>query len=70
MTAIHEFSQILWVTTPFGDGVALFIVDYGPHENTVWCVALETDGVIKHFSSEQIKMCYNHTFGINVNKNQ
>lgn len=67
MTVIHEVQQFLWVQTPLGDGQALFLVDYGPHENTVWVVALEIDGTIKHFNSNQIKLCYNHTFD-HINK--
>ena len=66
MTAIHEIQQILWVTTPLGDGQALFLIDYGPHENTVWVVALEKKGEIKHFNSNQITLCANHTFGFNT----
>jgi len=65
MTAIHEIQQILWVTTPLGDGQALFLIDYGPHENTIWVVALEKQGEIKHFNSEQVYLCANHTFQIN-----
>lgn len=52
--------------TPHGDGIALLLMDYGPHENTVWVVALEKDGAIKHYTSEQVRLCLNHTFGINV----
>ena len=66
MTTFHEVQQFLWVETPLGDGQALFLLDYGPHENTIWVVALEADGVIKHFSSNQVRLCYNHSFGINV----
>jgi hypothetical protein len=66
MTVIHEIQQILWVETPHGDGQALFLMDYGPHENTIWVVALEKDGVIKHYSSERVKLCRNHTFNINL----
>lgn len=66
MTAIHEIQQILWVTTPLGDGQVLFLIDYGPHENTVWVVALKKGGKIKHFNSNQITLCANHTFGFNT----
>ena len=65
---MHEIEQFLWVTTPHGDGQALFIIDYGPHENTIWVVALEKDGKIKHYSSNQISVCKNFTFGINLGK--
>lgn len=65
MTAIHELQQILWVTTPHGDGIVLFIMDYGMQNNTVWVVALEADGAIKHYDSNQIRVCYNNTINFN-----
>ena len=60
---ICEVTQFIWVETPHGDGQVLFLIDYGPHENTVWVVALETTREIKHYTSEQIKICKNKTFG-------
>jgi len=65
MTVIHELQQILWVTTPHGDGIALFIMDYGMQNNTVWVVALENDVAVKHYDSNQIKLCYNNTINFN-----
>ena len=65
MAKIKEIKQFLWVKTPLGDGQALFIMDYGPHENTIWIVALQKNGVIKHFNSNQIKLCFNNTFDFN-----
>lgn len=62
MTVIHEVQQFLWVETPHGDGQVLFLMDYGPHENTVFIVALETTREIKHYTTTQIKICKNHTF--------
>jgi hypothetical protein len=68
MTVIHEIQQVLWVETPLGDGQALFLIDYGPHENTIWIVALEKTGEIKHFNSNQVKLCFNNTFDLNIKK--
>lgn len=67
MSLIHEVKQILWVITPHGDGIVLFIMDYGPQENTVFVVALEKDGVIKHYNSNDVRLCKNDTFNINKN---
>lgn len=66
MTTIHEIQQVLWVETPLGDGHALFLIDYGPHENTIWVVALKSSGEIKHFNSNQVKLCFNNTFNLNI----
>ena len=67
MTTIHELQQIMWVTTPHGDGIVLFLMDYGPQENTIFVVALEKDGVIKHYNSNDVRLCKNDTFNINKN---
>lgn len=67
MTVIHELQQILWVTTPHGDGQVLFLIDYGVHENTIWVVALEETGIVKHYNSNDIRLCKNNTINININ---
>jgi hypothetical protein len=70
MTTIHEFQQILWVDTPHGKGMALLMIDYVAHENTVWVIALEQKGIIKHYNSNDIKLCINNTFNMNLKKNK
>ena len=65
MTYIHEIQQTLWVNTPHGKGQALFIVDYGPHQNTIWVVTLKEDGKVKHYDSNQISVEINHTIDFN-----
>lgn len=61
---IKELKQFLWVETELGDGQVLFLIDYGPHENLVFVVALKNSRLIKHFTTEQVKICRNYTFGI------
>ena len=51
MTVIHEIQQVLWVETPHG-------------ENTIYIVALKETRKIKHYTSEQIKICVNNTLEI------
>lgn len=63
---IHEVSQVIWVETPHGTGQALFLIDYGPHENTVWIIALQKNGKVKHYNSNQISLIPNHTFNLAV----
>jgi hypothetical protein len=60
----HEFSSPLPVTTPLGDGYAIYVRDGGTWENDIWCIALEAGGEIKHFRSDQIRMHANGTFDI------
>ena len=63
---IHEFQNPLPVVTPLGDGYAIYVRDGGTWENDIWCVALESDGIIKHFRSDQIFMHKNATFDIKI----
>jgi len=65
MTVIHEIQQTIWVNTPKGIGHALFIIDYGIHQNTVWVVCLKETGNILHFDSNQLTVTKNYTLEIN-----
>jgi len=69
MTTIHEIQQVMYVETPHGDGQPLFLIDYGPHMNTVWVVANCENGQIRHYESNQIKLTVNWTLSINTKKN-
>jgi hypothetical protein len=63
---IIQLKPEICVTTPLGDGLAVMVIDYGLNHNTCWVVALQSDGQIKHFDSNDIKLCYNHTYKINL----
>jgi hypothetical protein len=49
-----------------GDGLALFIIDYGMQNNTIWVVAIKSNGAIKHYDSNQITLYSNNTINFNV----
>lgn len=66
MTVIHEIQQVMWVDTPHGMGQALFLIDYGVQNNIIFVVALEKDGSVKHYDTNQIFLSTNHTLNINV----
>ena len=51
---IHQLNPTILVETPLGKGQAIFIIDYGMHQNTCWVVALIDDGVVKHFDCNDI----------------
>lgn len=51
----------MYVTTPHGDGVPLFTIDYGPQVNTIWVVANCDDGSIRHYDSNDIALTKNNT---------
>lgn len=66
MTVIHEVQQMLWVNTPHGEGQVLFIFDYGPHENSVFLVALKNNGKLNHYNTTDVTLSINYTFSMNT----
>jgi hypothetical protein len=65
MTTIHEFQSTYWVDTPHGKGIAILIIDYGIHQNTIWVVANKDDGRVRHYDSNDIKLSINNTINLN-----
>ncbi len=65
---ILQLNPAILVETPLGTGQAIFIIDYGMHQNSCWVVALQKDGVIKHFDCNDIIMSTNYTYGVNLMK--
>lgn len=62
---IHECRKPVPCTTPMGDGYIWYINDSGMWENDVFTVVLCKGGEVKHFTSDQVKIWHNETFGIN-----
>jgi len=52
------------VTTPLGDGYILYITPSGMLENDEITVVLSKGGEIKHFTSDQVRVWKNSTYGI------
>ena len=67
---ILQLDPSLLVETPLGTGQALFLIDYGMHQNTCWVVALVEDGIIKHFDCNDIVLSTNYTYDMNLIKNK
>ena len=63
---ILQLNPAILVETPLGRGYAIFIIDYGMHQNTCWIVALEENGVVKHFDCNDIILSTNYTYGMNL----
>lgn len=63
---IHELNQLMYVNTIHGIGIVLFLIDYGPQANTIWVVANEADGAIRHYDSNQITLSKNCTIELNL----
>lgn len=65
---ILQLNPTILVNTPLGRGHTVFLIDYGMHQNTCWVVALEENGIVKHFDSNDIVIATNYTYGINLRK--
>ncbi|MEO8583919.1 MAG: hypothetical protein ABI415_09000 [Flavitalea sp.] len=66
---IHQLNPTILVDTPLGRGHAIFIIDYGMHQNTCWVVALQDSGIVKHFDCNDVILSTNYTYGVNMKKN-
>lgn len=60
----HEIKQLMYMNTPHGEGIALFIIDYGGQANTIWVIANCLDGKIRHYNSNDITLTTNFTLKI------
>lgn len=67
---IHQLTPSIMVETPLGTGQALFIIDYGMHQNTCRVVANIKDGSIKHFDCNDVILSTNYTYGLNLTRNK
>jgi hypothetical protein len=65
---ILQLDPTILVETPLGKGQAIFVIDYGMHQNTCWVVALVNDGVVKHFDCNDVILATNYTYGLNLRK--
>jgi hypothetical protein len=61
---IHEFTNPIPCTTPQGDGYIWYVRSNGQWENDEFTVILTHDGSVMHFTSSQIKIWHNETYGI------
>ena len=61
---ILQLNPHIWVTTPLGEGHALFLIDYGPSVNSVWVVHLFDSGNVVHVDSAEIRVMGNEMYDI------
>ncbi|MEQ1612172.1 MAG: hypothetical protein ABL904_05425 [Hyphomicrobiaceae bacterium] len=51
------------LTTPKGNGVAHFVIDYGAEFNLMWTVFLDDNGECWTFDNREVRACKNITLG-------
>lgn len=62
---IHEFRRPLPVVIEgTREGYALYVESSGMWENDTWCVVLCDGGIVRHYTTSQIRVHLNATFGI------
>jgi hypothetical protein len=59
---IYEPKNRIDVTTPKGDGVILFVTDYGHETDTIYKIILNTTGEMWQYTHSQIIVKPNITF--------
>lgn len=58
-----EFRSPFPVSTPLGEGYAIYVQSGGAFENDIWCVVLD-DSRILHFRTNQLRYVGNATLDI------
>lgn len=66
---ILQLDPTIYVDTPLDRGHAIFLIDDGMHQNSCWIVALEENGIVKHFDANDVIICTNFTYHINEMRN-
>jgi hypothetical protein len=59
---IHEFNNRIEVTTPKGDGVIIYLIDYGHETDTIYTIIINETGEIWQFTNRDIIVKPNITF--------
>ena len=62
---IYEPHNRLEVTTPKGDGVVWYLIDYGHETDTIYTIIINETGELWQFTHKQIRAKANITFGRN-----
>ena len=62
---IHEFTNRVEVSTPKGDGILFFVIDYGHETDTIYTVIIDDTGEMWQLRHKDIIVKANITFGRN-----
>jgi hypothetical protein len=59
---IHEFTNRIEVITPKGDGIILYLIDYGHETDTIYTIIINETGQLWQFTHKDIIVKPNITF--------
>jgi hypothetical protein len=65
---IYEPHNRIDVITPKGDGIILFVTDYGHETDTIYTIVINQTGEMWQFCHRDIKVKSNVTFGRHIEK--
>lgn len=65
---ILQLDPAILVDTPLGKGTAIFIIDYGMHQNSCCVVTLQKNGIIKHFDCNDVILSVNYTYNMTLER--
>lgn len=60
----HEFHEPLEVTTAYGDGYIWYMMDYGPHADTLYTVIVKETGECWQMTHKDFRVKTNTSLGI------
>ena len=60
---LTQLNPPLPLTTPKGDGLAHFVIDYGPESHLMWVVFMDADGACWTVPNPEVRMRENWTMG-------
>lgn len=59
-----EFKEPLEVTTAYGDGYVWYMMDYGPHADTLYTIIIKETGECWQMAHKDFRIKTNTTLGI------
>jgi hypothetical protein len=59
---IYEFRNRIEVTTPKGDGIILYMIDYGHETDTIYTIIIDKTGEMWQYTHKDIIVKPNITF--------
>jgi hypothetical protein len=67
---VQQLDPPLPMTTPRGNGLAHFLIDYGPETHLMWVVFLDEDGACWTVPNPEIRLAPNWSLGRRPKKAQ
>ena len=60
---LTQLNPPLPMHTPHGDGIAHFVIDYGPEADLLWVVFMDADGACWSVPNPEVRLQFNWSMG-------